>query len=279
MTTIIETKPPRVRRARADLASNKDLRLRNASLIRRAERDAAELRAARAELDNFAQWISHDLRSPLHVIGGFSELLVKKYSQRLDETGAHYLQVIADSTAKVGSLLDEILALSRVGRSEMHLVRIELDDLVGRVVRDLDAVKGDRRIAWAIEKLPTVRADPTLLRQAIAGMLANAVASTPPSEVARIEVGAKVEDGESLFFVRDHVEGFDVGQRERMFGAKRGTPSAGGVAGAIGLAHLKRVILRHGGRAWAEAAPGGGAMFLFSLPAVNGGHDLGGGGG
>jgi light-regulated signal transduction histidine kinase (bacteriophytochrome) len=238
--------------------------------MRGAARDADELRAARAELDHLAQWISHDLRSPLHVIAGFSDLLVKKYSRNLDETGAHYLQVIADSTAKVGRLLDEILALSRVGRSEMHLVPIELDDLVGRVVRDLEAVGGDRRIAWAVEKMPAVRADPTLLRQAISGMLSNALRSTQPCEAARIEVGVRAGEGELIFYVRDNATGPGISQRERMFGAAHGTASA---AGAISLTYLKRIIQRHGGRVWAEAGPGGGATFLFSLPAGSGGNE------
>ncbi len=235
----------------------------NASLMRRAERDAADLAAARAELDHLAQWISHDLRSPLHVIAGFSDLLVKKYSRELDESGVHYLNVIADSTAKVGRLLDEILALSRVSRAEMHLVHIELDDLVGKVVRDLEVSRGDRRVAWAIGGMPAVRADPTLLRQAISGMISNALRSTLKCEVAHIEVGVRAGHRELIFFVSDNAAGPDIGQRKRLFGGVQG-PAPG--EGGIGLGHLKRIIQRHGGSAWSEAVPGGGATFLFSLP-------------
>jgi light-regulated signal transduction histidine kinase (bacteriophytochrome) len=273
MTTSIEARAAKARHANAGVAPGKDLRARNAALMRAAGRDADELRAARADLDHLAQWISHDLRSPLHVIAGFSDLLVRKYSRKLDETGVHYLQVIADSTAKVGNLLDEILALSRVSRSEMHLVHIELDDLVGRVVRELDAAKGDRRIAWAIDKMPAVRTDPTLLRQAITGMLSNAVRFTLPCEVARIEVGVRAAGREAIFFVRDNATGLDISQRERMFGAMQGTAPAAGGAGAIGMTYLKRVVQRLGGRAWAEAAPGGGAAFLISLPAADDGQE------
>jgi chemotaxis family two-component system sensor kinase Cph1 len=267
MTTYIDSKPPRTQKAAAGGGSTRELRLLNAALTRQAERDAADLSAARAELDYLAQWISHDLRSPLHVITGFSDLLVKKYSEKLDETGAHYLQVVADSTERIGQVLDEILALSRVSQSEMHLVHIELNDLVARVVRELEATKGERRIVWEIGRLPAVQADPTLLRQAIAGMLSNAVASTLSCKVARIEVGARAAEGEVTFFVRDNSEGLDLGHRERMFGVVRGSaPAARGGVGTIGLAYLKRLIQRHGGRAWAEASPGGGATFLFSLP-------------
>jgi light-regulated signal transduction histidine kinase (bacteriophytochrome) len=267
MTTTFETTATRPRHANAGVASSKNLRARNESLMRAAKRDAEELRAARAELDHLAQWISHDLRSPLHVIAGFSDLLLKKYDSKLDEKGAHYLQVIADSTAKVGILLDEILALSRVSRSEIHLVHIELDDLVGRAVRELDTPKGERPISWAIEKMPAVRTDPTLLRQAVTGMLSNALRSTLRCEVARIEVGVRAGERESIFYVRDNATGLDISRRERMFGATHGTAPAAGGAGAIGLTYLKRVVQRLGGRAWAESAPGGGATFLISLPA------------
>jgi chemotaxis family two-component system sensor kinase Cph1 len=244
-----------------------ELRRQNAALVHRIERDTAQLRAAEAELDLLAHWIAHDLRSPLTVVGGFAELLKKHSGGQLDEKGAHYLQTIVNSTAQIGQMLDDILALSRMSRSEMHLVHIDVEALVKRVVRDLDATKGDRRVVWLIERLPTVQADPTLLRQALASLGSNALRFTRSCEVARIHIGFRPGDRELIFFVRDNAAGFDIGHRERMFGAFQGPESIHASNGsAIGLSYVQRIIQRHGGRTWVEAAPEGGATFFFSLP-------------
>ena len=244
-----------------------ELRRQNAALLHRIERDAAQLRAAEAELDILAHWIAHDLRSPLTVVGGFAELLRKHSGRDLDEKGAHYLQTIENSTVQIGQMLDDILALSRMSRSEMHLVHVDVEALANRIVRELDPRKGERRVVWVIEKLPRVKADPTLLRQALASLVSNALRFTRSCEVARIQIGYRPGEQELIFFVRDNAAGFDISHRERMFGAFQGPDSALGRHGsAIGLAYVQRIIQRHGGRSWAEPAPGGGATFFFSLP-------------
>jgi light-regulated signal transduction histidine kinase (bacteriophytochrome) len=239
----------------------------NAVLTRRAEHHAIELDAAHGEMDELAQTISHDLRSPLTVIGGFTDLLIAHFSKDLGEKGRHYLDLIKNSTINATQMLDEILAISRMSRTVIQRTTVDLRAVVDRVVKDLDASKGNRRVIWLIGSMPSVQADPALIQQVIKSLLANALTFTHSREVARIQVG--VEDGnhEVIIFVRDNGTGVDLKHRERMFASfqhRRSSPAAEG--GAVGLTHVQRIIQRHGGRMWTEALPDGGAKFYFSLP-------------
>jgi light-regulated signal transduction histidine kinase (bacteriophytochrome) len=144
---------------------------------------------------------------------------------------------------------------------------VDLKAVVDRVVKDLDATKGDRRVIWLIGSLPSVQADPMLMQKVIKSLLANALNFTHTREVARIQVGAKDGDHEVIIFVRDNGTGVDLKHRERMFASfqhRKSSPAAEG--GAVGLTHVQRIIQRHGGRMWTEAVPDGGAIFFFSLP-------------
>jgi chemotaxis family two-component system sensor kinase Cph1 len=239
----------------------------NDQLARRIESQAAELQAARAEMDNLAHTISHDLRSPITVIVGFSDLLSSHSAKDLDEKGRHYIERIADSALKITRMLDDILAFSRMSRSKMNLVPVNLEALVDKVVREVDATKGERRVNWLVGSLPTVQADPTLLRQAIASLVANALKGTSSREVARIQIGAQNGDREITLFVRDNGSGMDIRHRERGFnGQRRARSSPGPDAGTIGLAYVQRIIQRHGGRMWTEAVSDGGATFFITIP-------------
>jgi light-regulated signal transduction histidine kinase (bacteriophytochrome) len=239
----------------------------NEQLGRRIERHAVELQAARAEMDTLAHTISHDLRSPLTVIGGFAELLSKHSGKVLDGKGRHYLERITTSTESIARMIDSILAFSRMSRSELHLVPVDLDALVGKVVHEFDASKGERRVTWLLGRLPTVAADPTLLRQAFTSLVSNALRFTRSREVARIQIGAQSGDHEITLFVRDNGAGIDVKHRERAFdGHHPAQNPAEPDASAIGLAYVQRIVQRHGGRTWTEAVPDGGATFCFSLP-------------
>lgn len=242
-------------------------RRESAMQARRAEHHSIELDAAYAEMDELAQTISHDLRSPLTVIGGFTDLLIAHFSKNLDEKGRHYLDLIKNSTASATQMLDEILAISRMSRSEIHRAHVDLRAVVDHVVRDLDAAKGDRRVIWLIGNLPSVEADPTLIHKVIKSLVANALIFTRAREVARIQIGVQSGDHEIILFVRDNGTGVDLKHRERMFASfqhRKSSPAAEG--GAIGLAHVQRIIQRHGGRMWTEALPDGGAIFYLSLP-------------
>jgi light-regulated signal transduction histidine kinase (bacteriophytochrome) len=244
-----------------------DPRRRSAEPEQRIEDLGIQLKAAQAETDLLAQTISHDLRSPITVINGFTELLAKHSGKDLDEKGRHYLDMIATATANVARMLDEILALSRMSQSEMHYVPIDLDALVRRVVHELDAAKGNRRVDWMIGSLPRVHADPTILRQAIINFAANALKFTQSRDVACIQIGIQEKDPELIFFVRDNASGFDIKQRERMFGLFKSLDSPTAPGGStMGLTYVQRIIQRHGGRTWSESGPDGGATFYFSLP-------------
>jgi light-regulated signal transduction histidine kinase (bacteriophytochrome) len=253
--------------ATENLPQERELQRMNAMLARRVERHSTELAAAHAEMDELAQTISHDLRSPLTVIGGFTDLLIAHFSKNLDEKGRHYLDLIKSSTLSATQMLDEILAISRMSRSEIRRARVDLGAVVDRVVHDLEATKGDRRVIWIIGRLPTVEAEPTLIQQVIKSLAANALFFTQGREVARIQVGVQDGDHEVILFVRDNGTGVDLKHRERLFASFQHRPSSPSTeGGAIGLAHIQRIIQRHGGRMWTEAVPDGGAIFYFTLP-------------
>lgn len=240
-----------------------------ARLNRRVDDRTKELRATQAEMEAFAYSISHDLRAPLIHIGGFVELLANHLDKQLDEKARHYLQTITASTYRVGRMIDDVLEFSRLNRLEMHFVPIYLETLVKEVIDELRPLAGDRHIVWLLGHLPTVEADPTLLRQAILNLAANAVKFTAPREDARIHVGTQRGDGETIFSIRDNGVGFDMKYREKLFGMFQRLHSAAEFDGnGVGLAHVARIIQRHGGRTWAEGVPGGGATFYFCLPDV-----------
>jgi light-regulated signal transduction histidine kinase (bacteriophytochrome) len=247
--------------------SEDEICLRNAKLASNAERLAIELSAAQFEMDTFAHSISHDLRSPLTVLNGFADLLTKHSGSILDKKGRHYLERIESSAVEIGRMLDEILAFSRMSRSEMRFVRFDLETLVKRIVHDIDATKGDRRVIWLVGHLPTIEADPNLIREAITSLASNAMKFTLSREVARIQIGVQAGESELAFFVRDNGAGLDIKHRERQFGSfQRPHSSSESNGSAIGLAFVQRIIQRHGGRTWTEAVPDGGAIFYFSLP-------------
>jgi signal transduction histidine kinase len=251
------------------------LRILNAQLEQRHNHDEIELDAARAGLDTLAHFISHDLCKPLNIIGGFAELLMKHSGGDIDEKGRHYLERITTATAQIGRMQNDVLALSRMSQTEMHRMPVDIDRLVRKIVEDLKAEKGDRRVIWLIGSLPTVRADPSLIREAFMSLLSNALKFTLSREVARIQVGAQDGDGGVRFYVRDNGASFDIGHRERFFDVIPGyQPSTAPTSGAIRLAYVQRIIQRHGGRMWTEALPDGGASFYFSLSADIAGPDF-----
>jgi len=229
-------------------------------------RHTAQLEAANAELDAFAYSVSHDLRAPLRGIDGFSQALLEDYADRLDGTGKDYLARVRSGSQRMATLIDDLLNLSRVTRSQMHLAAVDLSALARGIAADLQKGDPERRAEFIIAPGLQVHADPGLMRVVLQNLLDNAWKFTGKRPHARIEVGSATHDGRPAYFVRDNGAGFDMTYVHKLFGAFQRLHGAEQFDGTgVGLATVQRVIHRHGGRVWAEAVVDGGATFYFTL--------------
>ncbi len=255
------------------------------ALEQRVAERTAQLEEANHDLEAFSYSVSHDLRAPLRHVSGFADLLSKHAS--LDERSGRYITVIKESCRRMSALIDDLLAFSRIGRASLELTEVSLRDLVdeaaAEAARDAagpgvagpgvagpgPAVPGAdaRRIAWKVGDLPTVRADHRLLRLALVNLLSNAVKYTRPRAEAVIEVACTRADGEVVVRISDNGVGFDPRFASRLFGVFQRLHAADQFEGTgIGLATVKNIIVRHGGRVWAEGEPDRGSSFYFTLP-------------
>lgn len=263
----------------AEIGAAKDLRAAVLGIVlRRAEELAAlseELQRSNKELEAFSYSVSHDLRAPFRHIVGYSELLRSRETDRLTDKGRHYVDTIAEAALSAGRLVDNLLAFSQMGRNSLNRVTGDMTLLVEEVrrkmMRDLPP---ERVIRWQIGPLGRVYADPVMLRLAIENLLSNAVKYTRDKPEAMIEVGrAPDRDGEAAFFVRDNGVGFDMSYVGKLFGVFQRLHRVEEFEGTgIGLANVRRIVERHGGRTWAEGSLGAGATFHFTLPLREGGR-------
>ena len=220
------------------------------------------------ELEAFSYSVSHDLRTPLRHLDGFADLLRKHAQAHLDEKGRHYLTIISSAAKRMGILIDDLLAFSRIGRAEFSRSPISLHKVVEEVLRDLQSDVQGRQIRWNIGGLPDVVGDPAMLRLVFANLMGNALKYTRNRHEAVIEIGHGVgREDEVVVFVRDNGVGFDPQYAHRLFGVFQRLHTAHEFEGnGIGLANVRRIIHRHGGRTWAEGQPDAGATFWFALP-------------
>jgi PAS domain S-box-containing protein len=241
----------------------------NASL----EQHARHLEAANKELEAFSYSVSHDLRAPLRHIDGFADMLAEHAGDTLDEKSRHYLTTISNSARRMGELIDDLLSFSRTGRAEMHMASINLGELVEEVREGLESEANGRNIVWKIGALPEVSGDAALLRVVLTNLMSNAVKYTRGRAEALVEIGATADpdgDGGAVFFIRDNGAGFDMKYSDKLFGVFQRLHRADQFEGTgIGLATVRRIINRHGGRTWGEGAVDAGATFFLSFP-VNG---------
>jgi PAS domain S-box-containing protein len=244
------------------------LRRLNLDLDRRVLDRTAKLEATNKELEAFAYSVSHDLRAPLRHIDGFLELLEKKAGTALDEQGRHYMDTISNAAQKMDQLIDDLLSFSRTGRQAMSLQPVDLESLASDIIRELKPDTAGRIIHWHIGDLPAVEGDSSTMRMVLANLIENAVKFTRPREKARIEIGSLPgKNSEAVIFVRDNGVGFDMTYADKLFGVFQRLHRADEFEGTgIGLANVRRIIARHGGRTWAEGEPDHGTTFYFTLP-------------
>jgi signal transduction histidine kinase len=229
---------------------------------------AAELEATNKELESFAYSVSHDLRAPLRHMAGYSELLQRQASSLLDEKSQRFIQTILDSAKRMGILIDDLLAFSRIGRAETKKTEVDLEPLVKEVVAEIGQDTKSRNIAWKIGALPVCYGDRSMLRLVVVNLVSNAVKFTRMREAAEIEIGAvERDDNEVDLFVRDNGAGFDMRYVDKLFGVFQRLHLPEQFEGTgIGLATVQRIIHRHGGQVRGEGALDQGATFYFSLP-------------
>jgi PAS domain S-box-containing protein len=243
-----------------------EIRRLNAELEERVVKRTAELEAANKELEAFSYSVSHDLRSPLRTIDGFSQAVLEDYREQLPEEGQRYLQTIRGGAQRMGALIDDLLTFSRLSRLPLHKQTVDTTKLVRDTLDELDSEKRGRKIDTRISELPSCHGDPALLKQVWINLLSNALKYTRKRETAVIEVGCQSNNGEDIYFVRDNGTGFDMQYVHKLFGVFQRLHRADEFEGTgVGLAIMQRIIHRHGGRIWTEAAVERGATFYFTL--------------
>jgi PAS domain S-box-containing protein len=242
------------------------VRTLNSELEVRVADRTAQLEAANRELEAFGYSVSHDLRAPLRSIDGFVHALQEDCADGLSAQGLHYLDRVRAAAQRLGGLIDDLLALARVTRSEMRRTPVDLSALAGEIAAELARGEPQRRVEVAIAPGLTARGDPVLLRLALENLLGNAWKYTGKRPLAHIAVGAAHYNGERAYFVRDDGAGFDPDDAHKLFGPfQRLHPPSEFEGSGIGLATVQRIVHRHGGRVWAEGQPNAGATFYFTL--------------
>jgi PAS domain S-box-containing protein len=255
--------------AARDITNQKQAEKAIAELNATLQKGNLRLEAANKELEAFSYSVSHDLRAPLRGIDGFSQALLEDYGSQLDETAKDYLQRVRAGTQRMGQLIDDMLNLSRVTRSEMHLEHVNISAVASEVIAELRQAHPDRQVQVDISGQISGIADSHMIRVIMDNLISNAWKFTSKRADAHIEIGAIAVGEETHYFVRDNGAGFDMAYADKLFGAFQRLHSAADFTGTgIGLATVQRVIHRHGGRVWAEGAVDQGAAFFFTLPSA-----------
>lgn len=248
------------------VAENKITEL-NRDLEQRVAERTKQLESANKELEAFSYSVSHDLRTPLRAIDGFSHILIQDYADKLDDEAKRLLNVVLNNAERMSQLIDDILKFSRTGRLEITFTEIDMEKMAHTVVEELQPSIANNKLQLEIGHIPAATGDSAMMHQVFVNLLSNAIKFSRTRETPRIQVGATVQDRETTYFVRDNGVGFDMHYADKLFGVFQRLHGMEEFEGTgIGLAIVKRIVTRHGGRVWAEGKIDQGATFYFALP-------------
>lgn len=238
-------------------------------LNRNLERNVAQLQLTNKELEAFSYSVSHDLRAPLRSINGYAQMIQEDHAHGFNDEAKRMLNVISKNAQKMGMLIDDLLAFSRMGRKEITRVPVEFNKLVEPIIAELKN-NTPEKTKITVHALHNTQGDPSLLSQVYMNLISNAIKYSAKKEAAEVEIGADEKEDEIIYYVKDNGAGFDMQYAHKLFGVFQRLHSNEEFEGTgVGLAIVQRIIVKHGGKVWAEAKPGEGAIFYFSLPKIN----------